>query len=189
MPDFYDTPRDHSSGLSLGLYDDLYLNLNGINRYPRAFKFVPGSEAEPSMTSQESERDGWDFPEAGAIGATDPQGKTFWFQRNQIKIWSKKARSTTLVFQVDSTSNEIQVPDREGTLCLRADIVAEQLIGTKDGVNTTFTTTHNYSQILDVIHEGLADRTFTEDGGNQITYTDTPIPDSGERLKVIYVRS
>ncbi len=190
MPAFYDEPRDHSSGISLGLYDDLYLNLNGINRYPRPFKFVVGTQEQPSMTSQESERDGFYFPSAGTIGATDPNGRTFWFFRNSLQVFSKKGKSTTLSFQVDSTDNEIQLPARDGTMCLRGDIVAEQLAGTKDGVNTTFTTTYNYSTVVDVIHNGLGDRTFTQTPDtNTITYTDTPVPLALDRLKVIYVRN
>ena len=142
------------------------------------------------MTSQESERDGFYFPSAGTIGATDPNGRTFWFFRNSLQVFSKKGKSTTLSFQVDSTDNEIQLPARDGTMCLRGDIVAEQLAGTKDGVNTTFTTTYNYSTVVDVIHNGLGDRTFTQTPDtNTITYTDTPVPLALDRLKVIYVRN
>lgn len=191
MPDpttFYTNPS-HNGGVSFSDLDNKYLNLSGVNRYPRSFKVIPGTESKPGLCSQESERDGLYFPEIGTVGITAVDGKTFWFSRLSVKAFDAAGNATQIDFAPPDGGNEVEAPTRDGVISLREDIVAEQLSGTKDGVNTTFTTTHTYSQVLDVIHEGVADRTFTQTAGtNSITYTDTPVPDSGERLKVIYVR-
>lgn len=191
MPDpstFYTDPSNQG-GVSYSDLDNKYLNLSGVNRYPRQFRLIAGTEYKPGLCSQESNRDGLYFPAIGTVGLTAIDGKTCWFSRLSMQVFDTFGDDTELVFAPPGGGNQLTMPVRTGSLALREDVVAEQLAGTKDGVNTTFTTTHNYSQVLDVIHLGVADRTFTQTAGtNSITYTDTPIPGGGERLKVIYIR-
>lgn len=170
--------------------DRNYLNLFGTNFYPLPFRVIAGRPSQPSLACQTSERDGIYFPQEGVVGFTDINGKTMHVSRSMLTIFDTYGKKYEISFTRVNADVAITFPEEDGRLALTSDIYSEQLIGTKDGVNTTFTTTYNYKYVLDVIHEGVADRNFTQTPGtNSITYTDTPIPDTGERLKVIYVKA
>lgn len=67
-----------------------------------------------------------------------------------------------------------------------APIVGESLTGTKDGVNTVFTTAAPFNAGTTAVYlNGLREYHYTESGANQITMEDAPL--AGDSLRIDYI--
>jgi len=65
-------------------------------------------------------------------------------------------------------------------------IVGEPLTGIKDGVNTVFTTAHNFrAQSTAVYLNGLREFEYAETGPDEITFDDPPL--AGDTIRIDYV--
>ena len=188
MSEFYDD-RQHYKGLSDSDLDNRYLALSGINQYPLPLKLIPGSPSRPSLSSQNSNRDGLYFPSEGVIGFVRNGVPVFWLMKDIVRFFDRFGNYTDLyIDDVLGNNYSVKLPSHTGTLAILDSIVSEQLAGTKDGVNVNFTTTYVIHSVLDVKLNGVGDTSLVTWASNNVTWVGGTIPNVGDSVQIIYVR-
>lgn len=189
MDSFYDRKGNYQ-GLSDNNLDQRYLSLSGINRMPRPFKGIPGRRNRPSYCSQESEQDGLYFPAPGVVAITCQGLDALWVQRGTLRVWDRFGNYVDLVLPDQLGGNfALAIPAQDGSLALKEHFESEQIIGTKDGVNTAFTVTRPIVKLLDVKINGVGDTSLVSwsSGSNALTWEDPTPPDAPDSVQIIYI--
>lgn len=168
-----------------------YLALNGINKMPIPFKAISGRAGKPSYSCQEDNRTGIYFPQLGVVGITRNGVDVLWVMKDTLRLFDRYGNHLDLVISDDLTNSfTLSLPSLNGTIALKEHIVSEEIVGTKDGVNTAFTTTYPIHNILGLTLNGTGDQSYISwtSGSSALTWTFATIPNTGDVVYVTYLR-
>lgn len=168
-----------------------FLALNGINKMPIPFKAIPGRPEKPSYSCQEDNRTGIYFPELGVVGVVRNGVDVLWVLKDTLRLFDRYGNHIDLVISDTLTDNfTLSLPRLDGTVALKEHIVSEEIIGTKDGFNTSFTVTHPIQNILGLTLNGVGDQSYVSWtlGSNALTWIFATIPNTGDKVYVTYLR-
>lgn len=168
-----------------------FLALNGINNMPIPFKAIPGHPRKPSFSCQEDNRTGIYFPELGVVGVVRNGVDVLWVMKDTLRLFDRYGNYTDLVISDSLTGDfTLSFPHLNGTIALKEHIVSEEIIGTKDGFNTSFTVSHPIQNILGLTLNGVGDQTYVNwtPGSNALTWLFATIPNTGDNVYVTYLR-
>lgn len=185
---FYTNPI-HWTGF-LGPLDSSYLNLAGSNRYPVPFQFVPGNVNFPGLCIQDDNKTGIgsDLSNTNANLFFSMRGfDGFRFELESFTMKNNEGHGISIQLPTGLTASyDLSLPPRSSRLVCVDDFVSEALTGTIDGVNDTFTTTHNILKILDVQADGIGGVGVASFSADEVVLS-TP-PSGVTALRIIYIR-
>lgn len=185
---FYTNPI-HWTGF-LGPLDAVYLNLAGSNYYPVPFQVVPGTIHYPGLSIQGDNKTGLgsDLSRSNANLFFTMRGfEGFRFELEQMTVFNNEGHGITLQLPTGLTASfDLTLPARTSRLVCVDDFVTEDLTGTIDGVNDTFTTSHNILKILDVQADGSGGVGVASFSDDEVVLS-TP-PSGVTTLRIIYIR-
>lgn len=168
-----------------------FLALNGINKMPRPFSAIPGRPEKPSFTCQEDNRTGIYFPALGTVGFTRNGVDVVWIFRDTIRVFDKYGHHIDLVVPTNIGGNfALSLPTMDGSVALKEHYISEEIVGTRDGVNTAFTVSHPIFNVLAVFFNGAfepEDISYSS-GSNAITWVGGTIPNVSDKAVIVYIR-
>lgn len=190
--EFYQDP-DVFQGLAEDTNYLKFLALNGINEMPKPFRAIPGRPEKPSYTSQEDNRTGIYFPELGTVGfAVAPGVAVCWVKKDRLRLFDRYGNFLDLVIPGQIGGDfALSLPSQTGKLLLREQLITEELIGTKNGVNTSFTVTDPVHQLHSITLNGVGDISYVSwtPDSNALTWTFATIPDTGDKVYATYIKA
>ena len=168
-----------------------YLALSGINKMPIPFRAISGDTRKPSYSCQEDSRTGIYFPAKGIVGIVRAGVDVLWVLKDTLRLFDRSGNYVDLVIPDQLGADfALALPSLDGSLLLREQLVTEEIIGTKDGVNTAFTVTHDIHAVHAVFFNAdfaLEEISYSP-GSNSVTWVGATIPDVGDKVYVTYVR-
>lgn len=170
-----------------------FLALSGINTMPIPFFAVPGKASKPSFSCQGDDRTGIYFPEPGVVGITRGGAgvDVLWILKDTIRLFDRYHNYVDLVIP-DQLGGDfsLALPAQDGNVMLKEHLVTEELAGTKDGFNTSFTVSHPIQALHAVFFNAdfvIEDLDWTA-GSSAVTWLGATIPDTGDKVYVTYLR-